>query len=1161
MIRRLIAACVDNPTSTIVVAGLVATIGVWALETVPVDAVPDLSDNQTIVFTEWPGHSPQDVENQVTYPLSAHLQGISGVREIRGLSGFGFSQVYVVFDDATDFWWARTRVSERLQSAPGMPEGVEPRLGPEATPLGQIFSYTVEGDAPIEELRSLQDYVVRYALQAVDGVAEVASVGGYVRQYQIDVDPLRLASYGLGIDDVSRAVRSANLDVGAKTLERGSMEFIVRGRGFVSGLPDVENIVVAAREGVPILVRHIADVHTGPDFRRGALADELGERVGGLVTMAYGENPREVIARVREALVTLRDGLPPGVRVVPFYDRTQLIDETMATLRTTLIEEIGITLLIVLLFLLHARTSLIVAVSLPLAVLVAFIGMRIGGLDANLMSLAGIAIAIGTVVDLAIVVSENIFRSLLERDPDVTTRRDAIVEAAAEVAPAVLAAVATTVLSFLPILMLDGRAGRMFGPLAWTKTFALIGAVIVALALVPAMARLWLRAGDPERLRKPGAWLALAAVTAAGFYIGTRLPALGVGVDVRPLWPGLGMALFLGAIGWRVLVEPMRALDTNPVAGGVDRLYTPTLRWILAHRTLFAWLPAAILLAGALVWHGGQALTAPFDAIAKATGGSLDRVEPFASVDRAIPPLGAAFMPPLDEGSLLYMPSLLHQASLSETLEVMVALNRQIASVPEVVKVMGKLGRAETALDPAPVGMLETIVILEPPERWREGLTRQALIAELRERTSMLGVSPSWLQPIETRIVMLQSGLRAPLALEIVGTPVGSEGAYADREAHEAIEKVALGLEGALRSVEGAVDVNALRLSGKPYLELTVDRERAARYGVSVQALLEVIEVGLGGRNLTLSLEGRERYPIRVQLARELRDDTEQLRRMLVPTPSGSPVPLGALVEFEEVVGPAAVRTRDGQLTGYVTFNTDQVDEATVMERVLSAAARWRERVQAETGTDPLPAGMRIEPAGSYREKLATDARLRVVVPMVIVAILVLLWLAFRDMSLAVIVLLAVPVTAAGGFIGIAVVSALSPEPIYLTTAVWVGFVALFGIAVDDGAVMATYLKQSFERARPTTLAEIREAVVTAGRRRIRPCLMTTFTTILALVPVLLSDGRGADLMRPLAIPLVGGMLAELVTLFIVPSLYAAVAERRLLTGPSSGRPTPVGSR
>jgi Cu(I)/Ag(I) efflux system membrane protein CusA/SilA len=1167
MVQRLIRFATLSPWMMILGALVVGGFGWSAMRETPVDAFPDISENQVIVYTQWMGRSPLDVENQITYPLSTDLQGIPGVRDIRAMSGFGFSQIYVVFEDDVDFYWSRTRVLERLASLQGkLPAGATPQLGPDATALGQIFWYVL--DAPGMDLaaqRSLQDYVIRYALQEVDGVAEVASAGGLVRQYQIDVDPNRLKAHDVTIGDVIGAVRRGNIDVGAKTIESSGLEMIVRGLGFIKHEGDVENLVVKARDGTPIFVRDVANVNVGPDFRRGVLADGGGERVGGVVTMRFGANPRDVIQGVKAKIAEVETGLPEGVRIVPFYDRTQLIDETMGTLNEALVQELFITIMVVVLFLLHLRTSLIVAVTLPLAVLMSFIGMRILGLGADIMSLAGIAIAIGTVVDMGIIMSENVFGALIERRPE-TSRFEAIVEAAAEVGPAILTAVSTTIVSFLPVFFLTGQSGKLFKPLAWTKTFAMFSAVVLAITLVPALCRLFLRESAEGRSHRALARLRLIATVSfagIGALVGWRLPALGIGSGTLPWIPALASALVLGAVGYRTTTERMRPIDDNPVSRAVVGVYQPTLRWILAHKGLFLMLPATLMTAGIVIFLGFSTLLAPLRPLAQWAGVDLDRVRPIAALDRALPGLGSEFMPPLDEGSYLAMPSLLSQASLSETLEVMQTMNREIERVPEVAQVVGKLGRAETPLDPAPVGMIETVVNLKPKEQWREGVTREDILKELKRVSRIPGTTPSWLQPIETRIVMLQSGIRATMALRVMGAPLKPDGtAYDGAEALRVIEQTVVALEEVVRGVEGAIDVSALRTGGKPYVEIDIDREAIARYGVKVADVQDVIETAVGGINLTWSLEGRERYPVRVQYPRELRDSAEDLARILIPTPSGAQVPMAALADIREVVGPAAVRTENGQLTGYVMFNAFERDETAVINEALAAANAWRAEQRRTTGEDPIPSGLTVTATGRYKNKIEADRRLMVIVPLVLALNFFLIFLQFRRIGLTATIFAAIPVAFGGGFILLWAYPHLldlfyelglraqpSGGPIYLTPAVWIGFIALFGIAVDDGVLVGTYLMQVFARRTATTVEEVRDAVVYAGTRRVRPMLMTTVTTIVALLPILWSTGRGADLMQPMAIPLVGGMVFEGFTMFVVPTIYSWMMERKVLRG------------
>ena len=1175
----LIRFCIKNPILVVAFALLVAVAGGRALFSTPVDAIPDITDNQVIVLAEWHGRSPQDVDDQITSKLEAALQGTPGVTVVRGMSEPGMSMIYVVFEEGVALREARTRVSERLQSArSSLPDGVSTTMGPDATPLGQIFWYTLEGAGhDAGALRSLQDGVVRPALRAVPGVSEVASIGGFVREYHVEVDPVRLGLFGLTVNDLRRAVSRTDVDVGvgADALLRGGMAVTIRGVGSLEGREDIEAVVVGMRGDNPLLLRDVAEVRPGPQARVGALADERGERVGGVVTMRRGENPRAVIERVKQALARVEPALPAGVSVVPFYDRTRLVDETMGTLREAVVQEILVTVGVIVLFLLNFRISLIVAISLPLGVLMAFIAMRLLGIGSDLMSLCGIAIAIGTMDDMGIVMSENIFAHLQNPD-DPRPRIDRIVAAAREVAPAITTAVAAMIVSFLPVFFLTGQAGKLFTPLAWTKTFCVVSSLIVAIVLVPVLCHLFLDdSRNATRSREVRA-LAVALASAGGFFVGWRLPALELLPPLRPLWPALAVAMVFAAISYRTTVERFVPIDQNPVSRLIYRGYEPSLRWVLANKRRFLAMAGAVVALGLLVFGGLRLYLAPLHVVVSAFGGTLSRIEPFHTLEQKAPPIGEAFMPPLDEGSLLYMPSLLPQASLEESVDVMIRLNRRIREVPEVAQVMGKAGRADTALDPAPAGMLEIVVNLKPRAAWRPGVSRQSLLDELRQKTEMIGVTPSWLQPIEARVVMLQSDLRASLALRIVGAPLSPDGAPAGgAQARLAIDRLAAELSRAVAGVPGAEDVHPLRASGKPYLEIVVDPDRAARFGANPKDIMAAVHGMLGGERLTSTMEGRERLAVRIQVPRELRDDPEALGRLLIPTGTvsgaaevmsmghgGAPpvdgvepgariqVPLRWLATLREVLGPALIRTENGQLTGYVMFNAGEGGEERVMADALAVAERLRVAGAGDPSRSAFPPGLRVEPAGRYLDKIEADRRLLLIVPAVVAVNLLLLYLAFRRLGLTLAIMAAIPIAFAGGFIALRVYPLLTGgEPIHLTTAVWVGFIALFGISVDDGAVMGSYLVQRFEGRRFGSVEEIRQAVVDAGLRRIRPCLMTTATTIVSLVPVLWSSGRGSDVMQPMAVPLLGGLVVSLVTLFTVPALFSWVEERRLLAG------------
>ncbi len=1148
MIDRLIHFCLKSPVLVLLAAGAVVVFGFRALQENPKDAIPDISENQVIVSTDWMGRSPQDMEDQITYPLSRQMQGIPRVVDVRTISGFGFSRIYVVFEDGVDTYWARSRVLERLAVAQaGLPDGVRPALGPDATALGQIFWYTVDGPYDLATLRTIQDYTVRYALQNVAGVSEVASAGGFVREYQVDVNPDALRAHNLSIEHVVMAVKASNLDVGAKTIEQGGLEFLIRGVGFIKTIADLEQIVLKNDGHVPVLVRDVATVQLGPEFRRGALADQHGEKVGGVVTMRYGANPQEVIEGVKLELENLKPGLPEGVTVTPFYDRSQLIDETLGTLTETIIAEILITMLVVILFLLHLRSGLIISATIPLSVLLAFIGMQALGLGSNIMSLGGIIIAIGTVVDMGIIMTETIYRALQE-DGGKSNRFKVVYRAAKEVGGAILTAVLTTVISFVPIFFLTGQSYKLFAPLAWTKTFTLIAAAILGVTLIPALCYLFIggRAQPNTRrailFRRALVWTAALSVASLLAWVTLRFDSqIEHWTGVRG-WFVASFAFLIGGLAvLRMGVERLTPIDKSPVARGIVGTYVPALRFCLSHKWAVASVYTAFLFLGALAAFGAKTVLAPVYAVSDDPAA----IQPLVSLDEHFPGFGSEFMPPLDEGSLLFMPSLLSQASLSKTLDAMEWQNQQIATVPEVESVVGKLGRAETSLDPAPVGMIETIVLLKPKDQWRPGMTKKKLIAELRQKTYQPGVAPSWLQPIETRLVMLSSGIRARIGLELVGSDATT------------LAELALQLEPIVREVEGTGDVTALRTGGKPYVEFKLKRERMANYGVSVQQVNNLIEVALGGKRITTTVEGRERYPVRVRYERDLRDNLEKLGDILVTTSTGAQVPITEVADIEHVIGPAAIRGINGQLVGYVMFNPVDVDETTLVSRV-------EERVKRAIDNKEVnwPTGYSYRWVGQYKEAQRANQRLAFIIPVAIGAILLLVFLHFRRLSTSLIVFAGIPLGAAGGALMVRywpwLQSLITGEPqgapVYLTVAVIVGFIALLGIIVDDGVVIGTYIQQLYDREKPTSRAEIRRVVIEAGSRRIRPTLMTTMTTLIALVPVLLTTGRGSDVMQPMALPVIGGMTIELLTLFVVPTAMSAWLEWR------SGKQPPTGS-
>ena len=1141
--RSIISFCTRERIVVFILTCVTVAFGIYSTREVPIDAIPNIGENQVIVFTAWPGRSPKDVEDQVTYPLSVALLAVPNAESVRGKSLFGYSFVQVTFSDDTDFYWARSRVSEQLGTATSvLPEGVVPTLGPDATGLGQVYYYTLEPPPGMNlaELRSLQDFVVKYELQAVPGVSEVASVGGYVRQYQIDVDPDKLRFHDVPLDQLIAAVKGSNIDVGAKTVESAGMEFIIRGRGFIGAdqdvskaVEDIEKTVVMSRDGIPVRIRDLGVVQLGPDFRRGAIDLNGTEAVGGVVVMRYGENPRKVIENIKAKIAQLEPSLD-GVTIRGIYDRTDLVEETVTTLTDALTEEIMITAVVILLFLLHVRASIVVAVTLPVAVLLAFIAMNVFGIDANIMSLAGIAIAIGTMVDMGIIVSETIYDQLAEwesngRKGGESQRVNVIISAAGEVAPAVLTAVTTTVVSFLPVFMLTGRDYRLFAPLAWTKTFSLVAALIVAVTLVPFLSRLLLSSSRMKlNTRLIGtATLSLIAGLSCWFLWGARLAErLPIGLSLTT-----ALAVVLGALfGYWILSERLRPVDENPVSRFILWVYEPLLRFFLRRKAIFLILPTVVVLLGLGAWFGLNTVFRPFESVASRLGADMNQVPGYVKFKHVFTGLESDDWIALDEGSWFYMPTLYPAASFSQAMEVLQTQDALIKEIPEVENVLGKIGRVESALDPAPAAMIETYVMLKPQEEWREGMTSQAIWSQINSVATLPGVTQaSPLQPIEGRVVMLQSGIKASMAIRIFGDSL--EGLA------EASFKVADQLKTVPQVDAGTVNPDIVL--GKPYIEFEVDREMAARYGMSTMMVNQIIETALGGMNLTKTVEGRERYPIRVRYQRNLRERIDELGRLPVVTHSGETVPLNLLAKMTTTWGPGVINSEDARLVAHVSFApSGMVGD---LETVQAVEASLRE---AQTnGQLDLPAGYALKPVGSFQNQIEANQRLLWVIPLVILTNLFIIYLQFRHLPVTLAVFAGIPVAFAGGMIMLAI------NGIEINTAVWVGFIALFGIAVDDGVVMATYLDQVFTRKQLRTIEDIRNATVLAGMKRIRPCLMTTFTTVIALLPVLTSTGRGADVAKAMAWPVFGGMVVALLTLFVVPVVFCGFKELKMNLG------------
>ena len=1235
MIDAVIRFCLENK---LIVSLLLVVIVGWGLmvapfdwewvplprHPVPVDAIPDIGENQQIVFTEWMGRSPQDVEDQITYPLTVSLLGVPGVKTIRSYSYFGFSSIYVVFKEKIDFYWSRSRILERLSVArKELPEGVTPALGPDATALGQIYWYTLEGrevdpqsgevtDRPaggwdLGELRSIQDWYVRYALQSAEGVSEVASVGGFVREYQVDVDPDAMRAYDVTLAEVFGAVRKSNIDVGARTIELNNVEYVIRGLGFIRKVEDLENAVIKSNDNVPVYIHNVAHVSTGPALRRGALDKGGAEAVGGVVVVRYGENPLEAIKNVKQKIdeiapglprKTLSDGRQSQVTIVPFYDRTQLIRETLGTLETALTEEIMVTIIVVIVMVMHLRSSGLISALLPLAVGMAFIAMWLFGVDSNIMSLSGIAIAIGTMVDMGIILCENVLRHLDEADPE-ESRLEVIFRAASEVGRPVLTAILTTVISFLPVFAMVGPEGKLFRPLAFTKTFALLASVIVALTLIPPVAQVLFTVRlDRRRVRLVAAQLMILAGIAAAWWFSPWLAAAlvvwGLYLDVRDyiparwaVWPPR-LVNFL-AVAWVLLIlsqhwmplGPERGLARNLIFIGTliatllavfllfRRFYDPMLRFFLAHKIVFYALPIVSVCLGLTIWLGFDRLFGIIPRITTRLGIAEKHVRGnsvWVWASHEFPGLGKEFMPDLDEGSYLLMPTTMPHASIGEALDVLKKQDMAIQAIPEVESVVGKIGRVESPLDPAPISMIETVINYKPeygppdaetgirPRLWRDHIrSPNDIWKAIEEAARIPGTTRApKLQPIAARIVMLQSGVRAPMAVRILGQKL------------QEIEQVGFAVEKFLKEVPGVepATVTADRIVGKPYLEIDIDRRAIARYGVSIRDVQDVIETAIGGRRITTTVEGRERYPVRVRYQRELRDTIESLGRILVAASDGSQIPMEQLSTVRYVRGPQAIKSEDTRLVGYVIFDK----RAGYAEVDVVEAARDYLRRKIAGGELVLPPGTeRPTFIGSYENQVRASRTLMVVVPVALFLVFIILYLQFRAASTTLLIFAGVFIACSGGFImlwlystgwfldfpvfGVEMRDLFQVRALNLSVAVWVGFIALLGIATDDGVVVASYLDQSFRERRTRTKKEIREATVQAGLRRIRPCLMTTATTILALIPVLTSTGRGADVMVPMAIPSFGGMCIELMTLFFVPVSYCLIREIKLKLG------------
>lgn len=1216
---------------------------------VPVDAIPDIGENQQIVYTEWGGRSPQDMDDQITYPLTTALLGIPGVRDIRSSSIFGVSTIYVIFDEDIEFYWSRSRILEKLNSLPPgtLPEGIQPALGPDATALGQIFWYTLEGRNPEtgeptggwnpEELRSIQDFYVKYGLLAAKGVSEVASIGGYVKEYQVDIDPDAMRAAGVSVLQIMNAVRNSNLDVGARTIELNRAEYLVRGLGYIKSLEDLEQAVVAVYDNVPIRIADVARVALGPATRRGGLDKGGADAVGAVVVARYGSNPMQVIENVKQKIAeitpglpskTLADGTVSKVNIVPFYDRTGLIKETIGTLESALSHEVLISIIVVIVLVFNLRASIIISSLLPVGVLMTFIVMRYFGVDANVVALSGIAIAIGVMVDVGIVFVENIVRHLEMPENENAkgkTLLEVVERATIEVAPAITTALATTVVSFLPVFAMEAAEGKLFRPLAFTKTFALIASFILGLVVIPTLAyQLFGIKFDKRRGRFiwNGA-LILVGITFIIFYqnwLALGLIAIGTNNLAAPIYPPfrfnlqntINIIIALVVAGWFLTAEwlplgPQTNMLGNftfvtllitiilSVLFSVVYFYEPMLKWCLRHKLAFLTLPAFTVLLGIVIWLGTERIF----------GGAADRLEniglnirqsaTWSTFVHTFPGLGKEFMPPLDEGAFLLMPTTMPHSGVEENMERIAQLDMLVSAIPEVEMTVGKWGRVNSALDPAPISMFENVInyrseymldkeghrmrfqvdavgrfVLINGEKYDPDLDNWRIVAQdslmpdangkfFRQwRPQIQSPDDIWqeivkvaklpgmtsapkLQPIQTRLVMLQTGMRAPMGIKVYGPDLPT------------IEAFGLELENILQEVPmvNAASVFADRIVGKPYLEFAIDRQAIARYGLTIQEMQIAISTSIGGMPLTTTVEGRERYQVRVRYARELREDPAQLKRVLIPTPIGISVPLEQLATIQYRRGPQMIRSENTFLTGYVIF--DKKSGFAEVDVVEQAQRFIQEKINS--GELLVPAGVSYKFTGNYENQVRANKRLLIVIPISLLLVFLLLYMQFKTIIASTIHFSGVFVALAGGFLMIWLYGQgwfmnfeiadtnmrdlFQMGQINLSVAVWVGFIALFGIATDDGVIMGTYIHQVFEERDPQTVSEVRAAVLEAGKKRVRPAMMTAATAIIALLPVLSSTGKGSDIMVPMAIPLFGGMIIQIMTMFVVPVFQA----------------------
>lgn len=1271
MLNKTIRYFLENKLITfmllivLIVGGIVTAPFNWELSwlernPVPVDAIPDIGENQQIVFTEWMGQSPQDVEDQITYPLTSTLLGIPGVKTIRSNSIFGLSSIYIIFEDDVDFYWSRTRILEKLNSLPPetVPAEVKPALGPDATALGQVYWYTLEGRDPKtgkptggwdpQELRTIQDFYVRYYLTASKGVSEVGSIGGFIKEYQIEIDPDAMKSYGVDIKKIMNAVKNSNRDIGAQTLEFNKAEYLVRGLGYIKNLSDLEESVVVVNDNTPVRLKDVAKVQFGPSTRRGGLDKSGVEAVGGVVVARNGANPLETIKNLKDKIKEVAPGLPSKVladgtvskvTIIPFYDRSGLIHETLGTLESSLSHEILISILVVIVLVLNLRASILISSLLPIGVLMTFILMKFFNVDANIVALSGIAIAIGVMVDVGIVFTENIIRHLdIPENEGVKGKAllQVIYVATTEVASAIITALATTIVSFLPVFAMQASEGKLFRPLAWTKTFALFSSLFIAILFIPAIAHVLfsIKLNKKKTGRIFNSILigfGIVLVVWYGSLIALALIAYGVNNILSQNNPNIN--LFKGKINFTysekianyiniaitiLIVLYFLTIEWMPLGASnstfvnflfviliitvvlgllmtIVHFYAPILEWCLDNKWKFLAIPMIVIFFGMTIWLGFGKIFGFIPNFAK------DNMV-WHSIEKTFPGLGNEFMPALDEGSFLLMPTTMPHSGITENMEIIAAIDKNINSIPEIASAVGKWGRVNSALDPAPTSMFENTInyipeyILDEDGRrerfkvnddgafvlkddttykYREDPHKKISYDELildddgeyfrQWRTKIKKSDDIWkeilkhskfpgltsapkLQPIQTRLIMLSTGMRAPMGIKVFGPTL------------EIIEKIGYELEKILKEVPSVEPstVFADRVVGKPYLEIKLNRQNMSRYGMTVQDMQDQLSVAIGGKKLTSTVEGRERFPVRVRYAREYRDNPDDIKKILIPTPSGVQVPLSELAFVDYIRGPQMIKSEDTFLTSYVIFDMkDGNAETNVVEE---AQALIQQKL--DSGEFKLPDGVTYKFTGNYENQIRASKRLMIVVPISLILIFLILYFQFKDFAPSLMVFTGIFVAFSGGFImiwlygqdwflnfgmaGVHMRDLFQLHTINLSVAVWVGFIALFGIATDDGVIMGTYLTQVFDKEKPKTVKEVRTSVLHAGSKRVRPAMMTAATAIIALIPVLTATGKGADVVIPMAIPSFGGMLLQVMTMFVVPVLFSMWKEKQI---------------